>query len=61
MVLLVALDYRAPVHEAGIEMGEGKEDNAFRYFISKLVGNDVSPRFNSESNDSIVKKISLSF
>lgn len=36
MVLLVALDYHAP-KGAGVEaMGE-KDENSFRYFISKLV------------------------
>lgn len=35
MILLVALDYRKV--SSGIEMGEGKDDNAFRYFVSKLV------------------------
>jgi hypothetical protein len=34
MVLLVALDHREP-EIAG--MGEAKEENAFRYFVSKLV------------------------
>ena len=33
--LLVALDYRRP--EGSGQMGEGKDENAFRYFISKLV------------------------
>lgn len=33
--LLVALDYRRP--EGPEQMGEGKDENAFRYFISKLV------------------------
>ena len=37
MVLLVALDYKAPLADMGQEMGEGREENAFRYFISKLV------------------------
>lgn len=42
MTLLVALDYKAPGEaDAGIAsggmMGEAKEENAFRYFISKLV------------------------
>ena len=35
MMLLVALDYR---RERDIsQMGEGKDENAFRYFVSKLV------------------------
>ncbi len=34
MMLLVALDYRK---EDPMQMGEGKDENAFRYFISKLV------------------------
>ncbi|KAK8864156.1 hypothetical protein IAR55_001402 [Kwoniella newhampshirensis] len=33
MVLLVALDYKV---EGEKNMGEGKEENAFRYFVSKL-------------------------
>lgn len=33
-VLLVALDYQ---RDAGLQMGE-RDENAFRYFISKLVG-----------------------
>jgi len=40
MTLLVALDYQAPKElEDGLSMpGSGdKEDNAFKYFISKLV------------------------
>lgn len=46
MTLLVALDYKTPGEEdvgmgvgmgGGGMMGEGKEENAFRYFISKLV------------------------
>jgi hypothetical protein len=38
MTLLVALDYRQ-VSVSGSEqiMGEGKDENAFRYFVSKLV------------------------
>ncbi|WVW83585.1 hypothetical protein I302_105606 [Kwoniella bestiolae CBS 10118] len=37
MVLLVALDHRVENQgSAGMVMGEGKEENAFRYFISKL-------------------------
>ena len=35
-MLLVALDYR---REDLTQMGEGKDENAFRYFISKLVCN----------------------
>ncbi|KAE8537640.1 hypothetical protein D1P53_005696 [Cryptococcus gattii VGV] len=37
-VLLVALDYKmdAPTEGGGAVMGEGKEENAFRYFLSKL-------------------------
>lgn len=35
MTLLVALDHQEPKREEG--MGEGKEENAFRYFVSKLV------------------------
>ena len=34
-VLLVALDYKKQDMET--QMGEGKEENAFRYFLSKLV------------------------
>ena len=34
MMLLVALDYRK---EDLTPMGDGKDENAFRYFISKLV------------------------
>jgi len=39
MTLLVALDYKkvTPSSEMGMGMGEGKDDNAFRYFVSKLV------------------------
>jgi hypothetical protein len=37
MVLLVALDYREVENGSVVEMGEGKDENAFRYFISKLV------------------------
>ena len=33
--LLVALDYRQ--EGAAAQMGEGKDENAFRYFVSKLV------------------------
>jgi hypothetical protein len=36
MTLLVALDYKK-VSTPGQEMGEGKDENAFRYFVSKLV------------------------
>jgi hypothetical protein len=36
MTLLVALDYRR-VDGGEVGMGEGKEENAFRYFVSKLV------------------------
>ena len=36
MTLLVALDYKKVPPSVG-EMGEGKDDNAFRYFVSKLV------------------------
>jgi hypothetical protein len=36
MTLLVALDYKKVTPSVG-EMGEGKDDNAFRYFVSKLV------------------------
>jgi hypothetical protein len=38
MTLLVALDYKAPGEVGDVaQMGEAKEENAFRYFISKLV------------------------
>jgi hypothetical protein len=37
MVLLVALDYREISMGSTGEMGEVKDENAFRYFISKLV------------------------
>ena len=39
MTLLVALDYRkiGPPNAQDLQMGEAKEDNAFRYFLSKLV------------------------
>jgi len=38
MTLLVALDYRKiqPTSSGQGEMGEGKDENAFRYFVSKL-------------------------
>jgi hypothetical protein len=38
MTLLVALDYRKVQPQSGGqgEMGEGKDENAFRYFVSKL-------------------------
>lgn len=36
MTLLVALDYRK-MPTPGDQMGEGKDENAFRYFLSKLV------------------------
>ncbi|WVO16453.1 hypothetical protein L204_104130 [Cryptococcus depauperatus] len=37
MTLLVALDYRAPTKAEGRETtGEGKDENAFRFFVSKL-------------------------
>ena len=40
MTLLVALDYKKVTpSEMGMGMGEGKDDNAFRYFVSKLVSN----------------------
>jgi len=41
MTLLVALDYKkvTPSSEMGMGMGEVKDDNAFRYFVSKLVSN----------------------
>lgn len=35
-VLLVALDYKTDGATEGAVMGEGKEENAFRYFLSKL-------------------------
>jgi len=37
MTLLVALDYKKVTPPGQEEMGEGKDDNAFRYFVSKLV------------------------
>ena len=37
MTLLVALDYRKIDGGQDQMMGEGKEENAFRYFVSKLV------------------------
>jgi len=37
MLLLVALDYREVEAGEAVEMGEAKDENAFRYFISKLV------------------------
>jgi hypothetical protein len=38
MTLLVALDYRKVQPQSGSqgEMGEGKDENAFRYFVSKV-------------------------
>ena len=36
MTLLVALDYRKIPTQVD-QMGEGKDENAFRYFLSKLV------------------------
>ncbi|KIR77362.1 hypothetical protein I305_01333 [Cryptococcus gattii E566] len=35
-VLLVALDYKTDGPTEGAVMGEGKDENAFRYFLSKL-------------------------
>jgi hypothetical protein len=37
MTLLVALDYKKVTPSSEVGMGEGKDDNAFRYFVSKLV------------------------
>lgn len=37
MTLLVALDYRKIPDPQDQMMGESKDDNAFRYFLSKLV------------------------
>jgi hypothetical protein len=51
MALLVALDH----HIENEEMGEGKEDNAFRYFFSKLV------EYNVQAEISIERRISRSF
>ena len=36
-ILLVALDYKSPEGDQAPQMGESKDENAFRYFISKLV------------------------
>lgn len=49
MTLLVALDYRQ-VSVSGSEqiMGEGKDENAFRYFVSKLVS-VAGPRLGGRS------------
>jgi hypothetical protein len=37
MTLLVALDYKTPDVSGAVQMGEIKDENAFRYFVSKLV------------------------
>ena len=42
MTLLVALDYRKIPTQTD-QMGEGKDENAFRYFLSKLVSPPIRP------------------
>ena len=44
MTLLVALDYKKVTLPGQEEMGEGKDDNAFRYFVSKLVSPPIVNR-----------------
>jgi len=59
-LLLVALDYRK---EDPTQMGEGKDENAFRYFISKLVSGTSCESKNQSGNSwyrSIEKRTSRS-
>jgi hypothetical protein len=56
-VLLVAMDYRK-VDSGGIggQMGEAKDENAFRYFVSKLVSDSSMSRFHTPLTTSTAKK-----